>query len=218
MIFAKPTKYKAGISLYGDYRDLSSLHSTVHQLADRIPLAGHFEEFIASFAYELRHAYQGDRETIEFGDEGFDRDTYFGCSILWPYHLLYVGFLRWAAAFNPTTKEIQGNLFLLESCTERALLEADPKVGSECIQWLSQFDGFPSNYLLAFIDDCCFDYITVETQGKRRFQSLPSTLRRLDPISNEYLAFEEQLQQISKFQKCSPHDLHNREEWPEFKW
>ena len=37
MLFAEATRYRAGLTLYGDYIDFSSLHSTVHQLADQIP-------------------------------------------------------------------------------------------------------------------------------------------------------------------------------------
>lgn len=218
MLFALPTKFNAGLTLYGDYNDFDSLRDTIHALNDKPPLAGHFEDFISSFAYELRHAYQGDREVTQFGDEGINHVVYFGCNILWPYHLVYVGMLRWAAAFSPTTKEIQANLFRLEACTETALLRADAKIGGECVEWLSHFQGYANDYLLEFIDDCCLDYITQERPGKARFRSLPKVLRRLSLYSMEYDAFREKLEQIAKFQKCSVHDLANKAEWPEFKW
>ncbi len=52
MLFAEPTRYRAGLTLYGDYIDFSSLHSTVHQLADQIPLScpslGHIKSLDAS--------------------------------------------------------------------------------------------------------------------------------------------------------------------------
>lgn len=216
MIFAEPTKFRAGITLYGDYMDFRSLHSTVHELADRSPLAGHFEEFILRFAYELRHAYQGDREEKEFGDVGIDYVKYFGVPILWPLHLVFVGLLRWAAAFNPTTKEMQANLFRLETATENALLRADSKIGMECVDWLSSFQGYANDYLLEFVDDCCLQYITAT--GRERFKSLPRILRKLSLFSMEYDDFRKQLEQIARFQKCRPEDLSNKVEWPEFRW
>lgn len=218
MLFAQPTRYRAGLTLYGDYIDFSSLHSTVHQLADQIPLAGHFEEFMLGFAYELRKAYQGEREVREFGDAGIDKVTYFGCKLLWPFYLVHVGMLRWAAAFNPTTKTIQANLFLLEAATEDALTRSDSKIGRECVEWLSGFRGLPTNYLLQFIDDVCLDYISIARPGKQRFATLPRTLRSISSYSKEYAAFRKRLEQISKFQKCRPDDLVSRAEWPDFKW
>jgi len=218
MLFAEPTRYRAGLTLYGDYIDFSSLHSTVHQLADQIPLAGHFEEFMLGFAYELRKAYQGEREVKEFGDDGIDKVTYFGCKLLWPFYLVHVGMLRWAAAFNPTTKAIQANLFLLEAATEDALTRSDSKIGRECAQWLAGFRGLPTNYLLQFIDDICLDYVSIQRPGKERFATLPRMLRSISSYSKEYAAFRDRLEHISKFQKCRPDDLVSRAEWPDFKW
>lgn len=218
MILAEPTRYRAGLTLYGDYIDFSSLHSTVYELADQIPLAGHFEEFMLGFAYELRKAYQGEREVKDFGDQGIDKVTYFGCKFLWPFYLVHVGMLRWAAAFNPTTKTIQANLFQLEAATEDALVKGDLKIGRDCVDWLSRFRGLPADYLLQFIEDICLDYVSIPRAGKDRFAMLPETLRSVSSYSKEYAAFQERLEQISKFQKCKPDDLVSRAEWPDFKW
>jgi len=218
MIFAEPTRYRAGLTLYGDYNDLSSLHSTVHQLADQIPLAGHFEEFMLGLAYELRKAYEGQREIKEFGFNALDRISYCGCKLLWPVFLVQVGMLRWAAAFNPTTKSLQANLFRLEAATEDALIRSDIKIGRVCVDWLSDFRGFPTDYLLQFVEDVCLDYVSEPRPGKARFATLPHTLKSTHSFSNEYLAFKERLEQISKFQKCRPDDLASRTEWPDFKW
>jgi hypothetical protein len=37
-------------------------------------------------------------------------------------------------------------------------------------------------------------------------------------MSSEYKAFEEQVKEEAQNQKCSPHDLRDRREWPGFKW
>lgn len=218
MLIAEPTRYRAGLRLYGDYNDLSSLHSTVHELADQIPLAGRFQEFVLGLAFELRKAYEGQRERREFGFDALDSVTYQGCKLLWPNFLVQVGLLRWAAAFNPTTKSLQANLFRLGAVTEDALRRSDAKIGAECIEWLAGFRGFPNDYLLQFVEDVCLDYVTETRPGKARFATLPRILRSTYSFSKDYQCFKERLEQISEFQKCKPGDLISRAEWPGFKW
>jgi hypothetical protein len=64
MIFSKPTKYGAGIELYGDYQDLNSLRQTILDLSDSPALLNDgADEFVLGLAYEVRHAYEGARGT-----------------------------------------------------------------------------------------------------------------------------------------------------------
>ena len=64
MLLAEPTKHGAGIFLYGDYRDLESLHDTIHYLSDGIPLGGEFDDLVLELAYDVRKAMEDQRETV----------------------------------------------------------------------------------------------------------------------------------------------------------
>lgn len=220
MIFGEATKHGAGLTIYGDHSDLVNVHQTVSDLSRGQVLTGEFEEFVLGFAYEIRHAYQGDRERFKPLTDLPEPDSsvYFGFKQLWPVFLMQLGILRWSAGFQPNTKEHQANLFRLEACAERVLKSYDPFVGKRCVEWLSHFSGLSHGYLLQFVDQCSLQYVSGRDRGKARFKKLPEILQMLSPLSKEYQAFEEYLEQCAKDNNCRVQDLHDRQPWPDFKW
>jgi hypothetical protein len=218
MIFAKPTKYGAGVILHGDYLDFNNLHETIHKLCDQIPLQKGLGEFVLGLAYDVRHAYQGDRDILELADGIVGKSTYFSFPVLWPIFLTQIGLLRWAAGFQSTSRESQSNLFRLEACAESALTAYDPFIGNRCFQWLMSFSGLPDNYLIQHITDCSRQYIASQAKGKERFKTLPDILSMLSPMSKAYWKLEEELKRIAKEEGCAPDDLSSTEELPDFKW
>ncbi len=217
MLRSEPTRYGAGITLYGDYYDLRSLHDTIHDLSKGSPLIYSLEEFLLGLAYDVRHAYQKDRKVETFGSDQYDQVTYGGVDLLWPIVLVQIRMLRWAAAFHPTTREHQSNLSRLESCAEQSLKEYDLLIGEKCVEWLNFFNGFPPTYLPEFISDVTKKYLFESKGGKQRFRRLPGILGMVHPMSEEYRAFEEEIRAIAKEKGCKPEELHDSSEWPEFK-
>src|SRR5258708_3876002 len=141
MISAKPTKYGSGIEICGDYQDLENLHRTIVDLGGKVPLSGEGEEFVLGLAYETRKAHEGRRDTRRMSFPGADPTIYFVFKELWPTFLMQLGLLRWAAGYQPTSKEQQSNLYRLESCTEEALTSLDPFIVRRCVEWLAFFPG-----------------------------------------------------------------------------
>ncbi len=221
MLIAEPTRQAAGIKIYGDYLDLKSFRETILYLVDGVPLSGGgsvLGGFVLGLAYEVRHAISGDRETKKFVVDAGGSVTYRGFRYLWPYILPTVGLLRWSASFHPTTRNVQANLFRIEECIENALVEIDPLIGEDVFEMQSNFSGLPEKYNLQFIDECALKYLTNATSRKARFEKLPEILSMMAPWREEYLEFTKKLKRIAKGEKCSPNDLTNREEWPDFKW
>lgn len=220
MIISKPTPHGAGITIYGDYNDLQNLHETIHELCkEGGPLEGQMNEFALGLAYDIRHAYQGDRMRMVVNTNTGKGAEYFGESILWPFFLVQVSLLRWAAAFIPTTKEMQSNLFRLEACTEAALLSYDRSIGTECLNLMNHLSDLSNNYLVSFISERAEVYIRYPSSGKKRFRQLPAILHSLWPMSPEYMKYELEMQNAAKKLGCKPEDLTmTSEEWPEFKW
>jgi hypothetical protein len=128
-----------------------------------------------------------------------------------------LGMLRWAAGFHPTSKGDHANLYALEHCAETALLSYDPVAGFSAAEWLECFMGVPASYLTYFITEVEARYISVSKNGKTRFARLPEFLRMLQPFSQEYKAFEEQMNAIAIERGCKPNDL-ERESFPRFMW
>jgi hypothetical protein len=218
MVFSKPTKYGAGIIVYGDYWDLKNLHTTVHELVDLDSTDSNLTDFVLGLAYDIRHAYQRHREIIDFAHYEDEKVPYYGVRILWPIYLIRVGLLRWLAGFHPTSKSYQADVFRLEACTQDALESYDPVVGKWCIEWLSSFGGFPTQYNYDFIYSCSQEYVTRGKAGKARFKLLPDILRMNSPGPSDYSAFTENLKSIVNRKGIKLSDSIDIEEWPKFRW
>lgn len=220
MIFAKPTKFNAGLTIYGDYTDFTSLHSSIHEIAAGGNNPGEIGEYLTVLAHEIRQAYQGDRLTLkmEGGTAKKPNDTiYLGFNALWTTFLPQMVMLRDAASFQVLNRHVQADLWRLEACAEEALLKADASVGSECLKWLKNATRFSADYYLEFIGDSSYSYIHQQT-GKRRFRRLPEILRQMSHYSKAYKEFVAKLEDFAAEKNCSPKSIVDDREWEDFKW
>lgn len=218
MLVGSPTKFGAGITLAGDHTDLVDLHETIYYLASETgPISVHHNEFVLGFAYDVRHAYQGDRR-VESVASPTASSTYFAVDILWPIALVQVAMLREAASYLPTDKSHQANLYRLEACVESALSALDANVSRQCCGWLKEFSAFPETYLIDFVLHQSRLYVFSSATAKGRARTLPGVMNDVSPYSRAYKEYEQELETIAEKEKCRPQDLHDFSEWPEFKW
>ena len=185
-------------------RDMKSLHETIHDLCSNSCLSGNIEEFMLGLAYEIRHAYQWDREKLNFGHDEYDQVMYRGVKLLWPVVIFQTALLEVVCGFQPTTKNNQANLYRLEQCVENVLIEYDRSVGQECIEWMKNFSGIRDDYLFLFVSETCFHFIFPETTGKKRFKKLPNVLYSFTTISKEYEKFIINIESLAKRKGVSP--------------
>lgn len=218
MLLGKSTKHGAGFTLAGDRNDLVDLHETIHYFASESgPIPAHHDEFVLGLAYDVRHAYQGDRHTESIGDNNAN-STYFAVDILWPIFLVQIGLLRAAASYLPTQKSHQANLYRLEACAESALSTLDANVSRQCSRWLSEFSALPENYLISFVSYQSYLYVSASTTCKSRIRKLSNILHDISPYSQAYQVYEREAKATAEKEKCRPQDLHYFSEWPDFKW
>ncbi|MCC9595324.1 DUF6904 family protein [Rubrivivax sp. JA1055] len=217
MLVSRPTKFGAGITLGGDYLDLSSLHETVHTLAsEKGPLSAHHYEFALGLAYDLRKAREGKRDRWPS-----DADAYVGYSavnILWPIFLVQLGMLRAACAYMPTDRRIQAHLYSLEACAAEALTEFDPSISAMCMRWLANFNLLHDSFLMEFVTHQTREFLFGADQGKARFRRLPRLLDEISPFSQAYHEFERAVVKQAHAQGAKPQDMTDLSEWPDFKW
>lgn len=164
---------------------------------------------------------RGKREIYPLGieeSEGLEKTVYAGVPVLWPFLIPQVGLLRFAASFISTSRKDQSNLYLLEHSLESALTAVDQRVGRTCFDLMSIFSGLPPGYFFQFISECSRMYVFDSGKGRKRFSRLPEILRRMSPVSAEYTAFADHLKSLAEVKGCDPHLLHDKEDWPEFKW
>ena len=190
MLFGQPTKKGAGIILWGDYHDLNNLYETISKLSDSLGPEDSISDFVLGLCYEIRHAYQGDREIKEFGENELSKVKYYGVKLLWPYFIIQVGLIRWAASYTTTNSEQQSNLY----------------------------SGFSNDYLDQYLNEITYRYLFDETIEKKRINRLPKVLKMTWELSNEYKEFESYLIKMAKEKGCRPKELRDLKEWPEFNW
>ena len=216
MLVSRPTKFGAGITIGGDYFDLTSLHKIVHTLASETgPLSAH-HEFALGFAYDLRKAKEGRRD--RWSSDAGEYEGYSAVNVLWPVFLVQLGMLRSACAYMPTNRRVHAHLYALEACAAEALTEFDPVVGAMCMRWLANFTLLPDTFLLEFVTQQTKEFIFGAGQGKARFRRLPGLLDEISSRSQAYQNFERAVTKQSHSLGASPKDMMDLSEWPEFKW
>jgi hypothetical protein len=218
LLTGRNTKRLVGIELFGDYFDLRNLYEDISVVL-KAPVFVEDNKILNEFLYDIRHAYQGQRESETFHkDDELRKVSYFGVKIPWPKFILAVAYFRWGLAFIDSTKSQQSNAYRLEEITHLYLKNADPNVGEVCINWLQGFTGYPKQYLTQFFDECTYKYIYSYDKTKIRFSNLPQILYSTSILSNEYKQFQTMMEMKAKEKNCSPHELHSLESWPDFKW
>lgn len=216
MLYAIPTKRGYGVTLYGDCKDLESLHGTIHLICDENSYGVYsHKEMALSIAYEIRKAYEGKRQKIIDEERG---STYYATNIAWPEALFYASFLRHTAGFCPTTKKDQANLYCFEYCIESALVSYDYNIGTDILIWYDTIGCVSKDFIISFVNEINYEYLHGGLSGKRNFKRLPELLRNIHSSSDEYNRFAEYIKTEAQKNNCRPDQLWDGRDWPEIKW
>lgn len=213
MLQYKLTKYHAGIELWGDYTSLEALHEFIHSVVDESCYIENKEGFVLSLAYDLRKAYEGQRNKGYRDHFGKDRCTIYGVEVLWPILLLQVSVLRHAMSFIPTNKREQSLMFELEYIVESALRDAIPITADALIRRMSSIGSDLYSHIEMILDSRCLYFI--ELPPKQRLIQLP---RVMESFSYCYDIIFKGI--IGKKDELIPPDAfaNTEKEWPDFKW
>lgn len=219
MLIGIPTRYGAGISLAGDFRDLTGLRASISDLVADAPrqFRGAGEQ-VAALTYELRKALDGFREPLQVGTPGAEDLTYLSVKSVWPVFLTQIAILRQLAAYCPTTASVQADLYRLEAVTQQALEAYEAQSGKMAWSWVKSGWHFPPDYHWQFLEESALQYATQAASGKKRFRLLPELLRNLSPQSPPYRAFAVRLKKMATESGCSVDSLDCFDDWPDFKW
>jgi len=116
-------KNHAGILLVGDYTSLTWLHEVVHDVNERSPIVKDKEGSFLGLAYDVRKAYERQREVIKPPKHIEEIGVRYGVQILWPVLMLQQRLLRQSLAFLNHTAKTQTIAYALEAVIEDALRE-----------------------------------------------------------------------------------------------
>lgn len=199
----------AGILLTGDYTSLRWLHDTVHAVNERSPLVKDKEGLFLNLAYDVRKAYEQQREILQPPKNFEEVGIRYGVQIIWPAILLQQKMIRTSLGYFDHSRRNQAIAYALEAILYEALREDfGPDAGGVIDQWdrinLAYRDVFEQLYTRAAL----FSSWT-KSQRKRQFADL---LASFDPMYTSYYALR-----VSNGYKnlISPDEF---EKWTAFEW
>ncbi len=182
MIEAYPTKHGTGVEFTGTYNDLASLYDTMTKLAlTNIEMLSEDDRLLSIIPYDLRHAFQGDREV-------YKKTQMFGFKTNWITLLYTIACLRHHQNYTPLNKVDIANLLILESLTENAMLQYDPQGYAELRWFVGMRICIGNKYTYLTYREAANDFFSMQS-GKKRFRSIPKILIKWgvgSPIYNEF--------------------------------
>lgn len=107
MLSYKLLKNHGGIMLIGDYGTLKVLHEVIHDVNERSPLIRDVKGLFIGLAYDVRKAFERQREIIEPPRNFEEQGVQYGVKILWPVLLAQHRILRTSLAFIDSGKKHQ---------------------------------------------------------------------------------------------------------------
>jgi hypothetical protein len=121
MLTYRPLKNYGGITLCGDYLSLRRLYDVICNVNEKSSLIRDKEGLLLDLAYDVRHAYEQQREIIKPPESIPEQGTQLGVAVLWPTILVQCSQLRQSLAFMDHNKEHQAVAYELEFLLERAI-------------------------------------------------------------------------------------------------
>lgn len=113
----------AGLLLVGDYTSLRWLHEVVHDVNKRSPLIKEEDGPFLGLAYDVRKAYEQQREILPPPQGYEEMGARYGVKILWPVLLLQQRMLRVLLGYLDHSKRHQAITYALEAVIEEGLQE-----------------------------------------------------------------------------------------------
>lgn len=209
MLSYRLLKNHAGILLIGDYSSLCWLHEVVHDVNERSPIIEDKEGWFLGLAYDVRKAYEKQREIL-LPPEHFDEiGTRYGVQILWPVLLLQERMLRVSLGYLDHSRKHQAITYALEAVIEEALKEDFGPLGAPAIEHWQRLDPiFPDGFDPFDSRGAIFCSWT-KTKRKRHFLNL---LASFDPTYESIYPLRVRNGEIGTL---SPEEL---EKWANVEW
>lgn len=213
MLTFEPTPNNAGILLWGDYPTLKRLYQVIHRVVHESSVIADKQSFILGLAYDVRKAYERQRELTQqtYSDE--DVGQLYGVNLLWPKLIAQVGVLRAAMAYINTNKLEQATIYEFEFLVESALRDLIPDRADYILQLSVMIGSLLHEDVAKLVYTRCPYFI--ELPPNKRLSTLPTLLRTFDPMYETWVKLDvlpkAELIPISKIKTW-------RTEWPPINW
>ena len=224
MIRAETTKHGTGIQIWGDYGDLKFLYETTSKLMltkentqNKYAIAR--EDLISSFCYELRHAYQGKRDSIFINytkEESEEESPYFGFKIDWITYIITLSCLRENMKLVTINEADIANIRLLEFWGKKAMRDFDEK-GAALLEKFIDVGVLIDEYVYLIYQQIIHQYCQSKPTVSR-FRNIAKLLHDFYIHSGYKQSLEAQIKIKASQLKCDINELEFVYEDIDFKW
>lgn len=206
-------KNHAGILLTGDHDSLHELHEIVHDVNERSPLLREEDGPFLGLAYDVRKAYERQREILQ-PPKGYEEiGVRYGVAILWPVLLVQHRMLRVSLGYLDHSRRHQAITYSLEATIEDGLREDFPGQGQSLIDYWQRLD--PTSDIFERLDSRGALFCSwTKTERERRFASLMLSFDTLYEYSSSLPGYRQAADAIP------PRELERWQgvEWPDPNW
>lgn len=178
-------KNNGGFLLWSDYSQLKPLHTFAMALSKQSTVL-EYEGLLPAFAYDLRKAYESQRE-IEKRKVWDDEITIYGVEQVWPTFILQVALFRTGISFVDSTKLDQSHVFLLEYFLENAIRTTFPKEAEQILFNYRRLIGNQESDYTTELVGSRVAYFLFQSPSRRK-NLLAEILASLDPAWTRYHA------------------------------
>ena len=242
MLKVELTENYAGVTIYGDYNDLDFLYDSINYLIHGDPSSGGeytMQNHLYGFLYDVRHAYQGDREAILVDNylqdykrkwleirkkDATEHNVYFCFNYLLPDifldMVLIKHFIRKVDkkvndVYNPYINMVNYFYSLVLHSLENMLTEI-------------KFNKIKKGLLESVVTDSIFipqwfEIISIDYSKMTKKQREKEFMHIMDAIYNysdyeDYLKIKMDIEKLCKEKNCSLDDLHYEDYPEEIEW
>lgn len=220
MITAETTKKGTGIQIWGDYGDLYFLYESISKLMlteedtqNKYAIAR--GRLISFFCYELRHAYQGDRDlkSVCYTEK---ESPYFGFKIDWITYIVTLSCLRDNMCMVTINESDIAHIRLLEFWGKQAIREFDEK-GASFLEKYIDVGLLTDEYVYLIHQQLVHQYYK-EKPTVSRFRNIAKLLYEFYVHSSKKKLLETQIKNDVSRLKCDLNELELPYEDIDFEW
>lgn len=214
MLTCQLLKNHAGILLCGDYTTLRSLHEVIHAVNEKSPLIRDKDGLFLGLAYDIRKAYERQRQIINPPEHFPEIGIRYGVELLWPVVLVQSRMLRASLAYVDSNKQQQALTYSLEFVIEEAITQEFKSQAEIIIHRWNRID--PAHQWVEEKLNSRGALFCSWSKADRR-KKLPGLLASLDPM---YPFFYRQAVANGDSYLFSPEELDtwNDAEWEDPRW
>lgn len=183
MLFIEKSKNNGGFILWGDYWTLREMHTLCMDAAEKSPTLD-FEGLVVSLAYDLRKAYEKQRE-VDTASHFEEEIKVYGVEQVWPTFIVQIALLRSSLAYYDSSKLEQSIMFRLEHLFESTVHDIFKKYSGDVLAAYRKLSGVQEQQIKDLLGSRVSYFLSLTKA--RRISELATVLQSIDSVMDSFL-------------------------------